>query len=60
MGVLFGENTKGEAVSIYTLENSKGMKVSFIDLGAAVHEIHVKDKNGDFVQVSSIYDNPVA
>ena len=40
----------------YTLQNKNGMKVSFIDLGAAVHEIFVPDRNGDLVQVSAIYD----
>ena len=58
MGKIFGKNSKGEEVSIYTLENGKGMKVSFIDLGAAVHEIFVKDRNGQLVQVSAVYDNP--
>ena len=59
MGKLFGENSKGEEVSIYTLENGKGMKVSFIDLGAAVREIFVKDQDGNAVQVSAVYDTPV-
>ena len=60
MGNLFGNNTKGEEVRLYTLENANGMKVSFIDLGAAVHEIWVPDANGNRVQVSATYDNPVS
>lgn len=60
MSRLFGKNSKGEEVKLYTLDNGKGMLVSFIDLGAAVHEIIVPDKNGDPVQVSAIYDNPIS
>lgn len=60
MGKLFGKNSKGEEVSVYTLKNEKGMQVSFIDLGAAVHEIYVPDRNGALVQISAIYDNPLS
>ena len=60
MSKLFGKNSKGEEVYLYTLGNENGMKVSFIDLGAAVHEIHVPDRDGQMVQVSAIYDNPVS
>ena len=60
MGKLFGKNSKGEDVSIYTIANGNGMKVSFIDLGATVHEIYVKDRNGQDVQVSAVYDNPLS
>ena len=60
MGKLFGKNSKGEEVYLYTLKNENGMQVSFLDLGAAVHEIFVPDRNGAMVQVSAIYDNPIA
>lgn len=60
MSKLFGKNSKGEAVYLYTLSNENGMKVSFIDLGAAVHEIYVPDREGQMIQVSAIYDNPVS
>lgn len=60
MSRLFGENSKGEEVRLYTLQNGNGMKVSFIDLGAAVHEIWVPDAEGKSVQVSATYDNPVS
>ncbi len=60
MSTLFGKNSKGEQVKLYTLENKNGMKVSFIDLGAAVHEIWVPDAAGKSVQVSATYDNPVS
>ena len=57
MGILFGKNSKDENVTLYTIENKNGMKVSFIDLGAAVHEIWVTDKNGQPVQVSATYED---
>lgn len=60
MRKLFGKNSKGEEVTLYTLQNENGMKVSFIDLGAAVHEIWVADAAGKSVQVSATYDNPVS
>lgn len=60
MNKLFGKNTKGEEVKLYTLENANGMKVSFIDLGAAVHEIWVPSASGEMIQVSATYDNPVS
>ena len=60
MNTLFGKNSKGEEVYIYTLKNEKGMQVSFLNLGAAVHEIYVPAKSGEQVQVSAIYDNPLS
>ena len=60
MSTLFGKNSKGEDVRLYTLKNENGMQVSFIDLGAAVHEIFVPGKSGEQVQVSAIYDNPIS
>lgn len=60
MNKLFGKNSKGEEVYLYTLSNENGMQVSFIDLGAAVHEIYVPDRDGQMIQVSAIYDNPVS
>ena len=60
MNKYFGKNSKGEDVYIYTLKNENGMQVSFIDLGAAVYELFVPDKNGQMVQVSAVYDNPIS
>ena len=60
MRKLFGKTSKGEEVTLYTLQNENGMKVSFIDLGAAVHEIWVPDAAGKSIQVSATYDNPVS
>lgn len=58
MHKLFGKTKKGEEVKKYTLQNKNNMKVSFIDLGAAVHEIFVPDREGQLVQVSATYDTP--
>lgn len=60
MKTIFGRNGKGEEVYKYTLENERGMKVSFLNLGATVHELFVPDKTGQLVQVSAIYDNPLS
>lgn len=60
MSKVFGKNSKGEEVRVYTLNNAKGMTVSFIDLGAAVHKIQVLDRNGQGVQISALYDNPIS
>ena len=60
MSKIFGKNKNGEEVKVYTLKNGKGMEVSFLDLGATVYELFVPDREGHLVQVSAIYDNPVA
>lgn len=58
MSKLFGKNSKGEDVFIYTLKNENGMQVSFLNIGAAVHEIWVPGRQ-ELVQVSAIYDSPL-
>jgi len=60
MGKIFGINKNGEEVKVYTLKNGKGMEVSFLDLGATVYELFVPDREGQLVQVSAIYDNPIS
>lgn len=60
MNTIFGKNSKGEEVYIYTIKNQKGMKVTFLNLGATVHEIYVPDRDGQMVQVSATYDNPIS
>lgn len=60
MNELFGKNSKGEEVFIYTLKNKSGMMVRFLNLGATVHELFVPGKDGQPVQVSAIYDNPIS
>lgn len=58
MSKLFGKNSKGEDVFIYTLKNKHGMQASFLNLGAAVHELWVPGKE-ELVQVSATYDKPL-
>ncbi|MBQ8519531.1 MAG: galactose mutarotase [Agathobacter sp.] len=60
MSQLFGKNSKGEEVYIYTLKNESGMMVRFLNLGATVHELFVPGKDGQSVQVSAIYDDPLS
>ena len=57
---LFGKNSRGEDVYRYLLKNKNGMQVTFLNLGAAVHELWVPDKDGNPVQVSAVYDNPLS
>ena len=42
----FGTTSKGEAASLITLENKKGMRLSMTDYGAAIVSLIVPDKNG--------------
>ncbi|MBQ2900443.1 MAG: galactose mutarotase [Agathobacter sp.] len=60
MKQLFGKNSQGEEVYCYTIENKNGMRVRFLNLGATVHELFVPGKDGQLVQVSAIYDNPLS
>ena len=53
----FGTLADGRIVSEYILKNSSGVKVSLIDYGATVKEIHVPDKNGVFADVVAGYDS---
>ena len=60
MSIIFGKSSKGEDVYLYSLKNENGMKASFLNLGATVYEIYVPGKDGQMVQVSAIYDNPLS
>jgi aldose 1-epimerase len=53
----FGKTASGEEVSLYTVENKNGMKVSFTNYGAIVTELIVPDKNGTFADVVLGYDS---
>ncbi len=53
----FGSLADGRRVSEYTLENSNGVKVKLLDYGAAVREIHVPDRHGNFTDVIAGYDS---
>ena len=48
----------GENYSLYTIENSKGMKVSITDLGATVQSLLVNNRDGGFTDVVLGYDTP--
>ena len=39
-------------VSLYTLENANGMRVSISNFGALIVAVEVPDKNGDFAEVA--------
>lgn len=52
----FGVTKEGKEVTRYTLKNSKGMEVSFLDLGAVITNIIVPDKNGVMEDVVLGYD----
>lgn len=53
----FGRTSKGEEVTLYTIENKNGMKAEFIDFGAILVNLYVADKDGKFDDVVLGYDN---
>lgn len=48
----FGKTADGEAVTEYTLKNSRGMTVKVLDFGATITQISVPDRNGKFKNVA--------
>jgi len=52
----YGINKNGHEVTKYTLKNSSGMEVSFIDMGAVITSIIVPDRNGVFEDIVLGYD----
>ena len=52
----FDTTSKGEEVSKYIIENTKGMQVALIDFGATVVDLLVPDRDGNMVDVSLGYD----
>lgn len=42
----FGKTSQGSAATLYTIENKKGMALKVTDLGAAIVEIIVPDRDG--------------
>ncbi|MBE6063465.1 MAG: galactose mutarotase [Clostridium butyricum] len=54
---LFGTIENEHNIYIYTLENSKGMKVSITNYGGAITSCIVPDKDNNFVDVVLGYDN---
>ena len=53
----FGVTSKGEEASLYSLENSNGMKVSFTNYGANIVNIIVPDAEKNAVDVNLGYNN---
>lgn len=53
---LFGQTKEGMDVYKYTLKNSNGMEVTFLNLGAVIQKIVVPDKNQKFEDVVLGYD----
>ena len=53
----FGVTKNGEEATLYTMENSNGMKVSVTDYGATIVHIIVPDRDGKMADVSLGYDD---
>lgn len=53
----FGTTKNGEKATLYTMENSNGMKVSVTDYGACIVNIIVPDRNGNMADVALGYDD---
>lgn len=55
----FGKNTKGEAATLYTFENSSGMVMEVTDFGATLYSLLVPDGKGGRIDVVLGYDDPI-
>lgn len=62
---LFGKSPDGREITLYTISNSKGMKMAVTDLGAILVQLFVPDKNGKvedvvlgFDRAEDYYGNP--
>jgi aldose 1-epimerase len=53
----FGKTSNNEEVTLYTISNSNGMKVSFIDYGANIVSIVVPDSKGSEADVVLGFEN---
>jgi len=53
----FGVTKDGKKVTLYTIENSKGMKAEVIDFGANLRALYVPDKNGNIDDVVLGFDD---
>lgn len=54
--VPFGVTKAGEAASLYTIKNSRGMSLTVTDYGVTIVSIFVKDKKGELRDVILGYD----
>lgn len=52
----FGKSVQGYDITLYTMSNSKGMKVSVTDLGAALVRLLVPDQQGNVADVVLGFD----
>lgn len=53
----FGKTSKGEEVTLYSLENKNGMKAELIDFGAILVNLFTPDKEGKMDDIVLGYDN---
>ena len=53
----FGELKNGRLITLYTLENSGGMRVRIMDYGARVQSLIVPDREGKSIDVALGYDD---
>jgi aldose 1-epimerase len=53
----FGTLSSGQAASLYTISNSKGMSLAVTDYGVSIVSIFVKDKDGNVRDVVLGYDD---
>lgn len=49
---LYGKNEKGDDIVRYNLQNSRGMNVSVLNLGAIITSVEVPDRDGKFANVT--------
>lgn len=54
---VFGKSSDGRGIILYTLENSKGMKASVMNLGAVLVKLEVPDKAGKAEDVVLGFDS---
>ena len=53
---VFGKNSLNQEVYKYSIKNKNGMKAVLTDIGAAVAELWVRDKDGKFRDIALGYD----
>ena len=54
----FGCNSRGEAATLYTFRNAKGMVMEVTDFGATLFSLYVPDGKGNALDVVLGYDDP--
>ncbi len=54
----FGCNSRGEAATLYTFRNAKGMVMEVTDFGATLFSLYVPDGKGNVPDVVLGYDDP--